>query len=121
MDSDFLSKDMVILSPPSACRTKLFFQRLGKMCVRLALFLWALVTLSFFLVRLMPGDPFPNEQGVPSEVMRCLRHTTGLGDPLIVQYIHYVNQLLHGNLGFSLCYPSEPVAKIIAQGFPVSC
>ena len=82
--------------------------------------LLALVTICFFVMHAVPGDPFQDEQGVPEEVMVSIRHKWGLDRPLPVQYFCYLNQLLHGNLGTSMRYPSESVIGIISSGFPVS-
>ena len=68
----------------------------------------------------MPGDPFQEEQGLPTEVMQALRHKWGLDQPLYKQYFAYINQVFHGDLGTSLRYPSESVIKIIVRGFPIS-
>jgi oligopeptide transport system permease protein len=86
----------------------------------LGLSLLALVSLCFFLMHSVPGDPFQDEQGVPEEVMVAIRHRWGLDRPIYIQYFCYLNQLLHGNLGNSMRYPSETVVGIIANGFPVS-
>ena len=86
----------------------------------LLLSLLVLVSLCFFLMHSVPGDPFQDEQGVPEEVMVIIRHRWGLDRPVYIQYFCYLNQLLHGNLGNSMRYPSESVVGIISNGFQVS-
>lgn len=86
----------------------------------LGLSLLALITLCFFVMHVIPGDPFQEEQGVPEEVMAVIRHKWGLDRSLPVQYLCYLQQLLHGNLGNSMRYPSESVVGIIASGIPIS-
>ena len=71
-------------------------------------------------MHIVPGDPFQDEQGVPKEVLEAIRHKYGLDQPILVQYGQYLQRLISGDLGVSLRYPSESVAKIIIQGFPIS-
>ena len=65
--------------------------------------LWGITLVTFFLSRVVPGDParlLAGPQASPAEVAHLARFY-GLDDPLIVQYGHYLRNLLHGNLGFS--------------------
>jgi oligopeptide transport system permease protein len=87
---------------------------------RLCLSLLALITVCFFVMHVIPGDPFQDEQGVPEEVMETIRHKWGLDKPLWQQYVLHLKQLAHGDLGISMRYPSENISKIILNGFPVS-
>ncbi len=91
-----------------------------KSLLRLIGSLGILITICFFVMHVLPGDPFQEEQGVPEEILKSIRHQWGLDQPLHVQFFCYLKQLLQGNLGFSMRYPSEPVAKIILSGIPIS-
>ena len=82
--------------------------------------LWAAVTLTFFLVRLAPGGPFTEEKNFPRESIEQLNRHYGLDDPILVQYVRYLGNLLQGDLGPSFKYPNRTVNEIIAEGFPVS-
>jgi peptide/nickel transport system permease protein len=65
--------------------------------------LWGITLVTFFLSRVVPGDParlLAGPQASPVEVAHIARFY-GLDDPLIVQYGHYLRNLLHGDLGFS--------------------
>ena len=65
--------------------------------------LWGITLVTFFLSRVVPGDParlLAGPQASPAEVAHIARFY-GLDDPLIVQYGHYLRNLLHGDLGFS--------------------
>ena len=79
-----------------------------------------LVTVSFFVIRLAPGGPFDEERALTPQVRANLDHLYGLDRPLGVQYLHYLNGLVHGNFGLSYKLRDESVAGLIAQGLPVS-
>lgn len=82
--------------------------------------LWVIITITFFLMHAIPGDPFTNEKKIPEEIMANLNHKYGLDQPLIVQYGRYLNNLVHGDLGISLKYKNRSVNDMIKEGFPVS-
>jgi oligopeptide transport system permease protein len=79
-----------------------------------------LVTLSFFVIRLAPGGPFDEEQALTPQVRANLDRLYGLDRPVGVQYLHYLEDLAHGDLGLSYKLRDESVAGLIAQGLPVS-
>ncbi len=81
--------------------------------------LLALITIVFFLVRLMPGDPFTNPK-MTEEVRANLESYYGFDKPLPVQYVDYIRNLLHGNFGYSMKYTNRTVNDIIAETFPFS-
>lgn len=85
---------------------------------------WVAITLDFFIPRLAPGDPVAALVGkmslkgyVTPGMRETLAATFGLNtnDPLWLQYLKYLNNLLHGNLGNSIQYFPTPVATIIGQ------
>ncbi len=82
--------------------------------------LFAIVTLSFFIVRLAPGGPFDQEQTLPAQVRANLDRVYGLDQPLSLQYLRYLNGLVHGDFGPSLKQRDFTVAELIRQGLPVS-
>lgn len=68
------------------------------------------ITLVFFMVRIIPGDPAQQmlgEDADPADV-EALRERLGLNDPILVQYINYLKDILRGDWGTSL-YNNEPV------------
>ena len=83
--------------------------------------LWIISSLVFILLRIAPGDPVDAILGTrANELARAsLRNRLGLDKPLINQYLEYLNQLIHGNLGISLS-TEEPVKVIIAKALPAS-
>ncbi|HZD72123.1 MAG TPA: ABC transporter permease [Actinomycetes bacterium] len=81
--------------------------------------LWFAVTVTFLLLRLLPGDPAlavasPN---MTRGLRAALLHQYGLDQPLPVQYGSYLAQLLHGNLGVSFTQ-SVPVTTVLAERLP---
>ncbi len=86
----------------------------------LILSLWILITVTFFMMKAIPGDPFTTEHAVPEEIMLNLRRHYHLTDPLPVQYLHYLKGVVTWDLGPSFKYKTRTVNEIIAQGFPVS-
>ena len=90
-----------------------------KRCLAAVATLLVLITVVFFLVRLMPGDPFTDPK-MPAQVAENLNKYYGFDKPLIVQYGQYISNLLHGDLGFSMKYTNKTVNDIIASTFPFS-
>ena len=78
------------------------------------------VTVTFGLVRLAPGGPFTDEKAYPPQALEQLNHYYGLDRPVYIQYLLYMKNLLHGDLGPSLQYRNRSVNEIIASTFPVS-
>ena len=84
--------------------------------------LFVLVTLTFFLMHMIPGGPFsPSEQrNVPEKILEQIQDKYGLNDPVPVQYARYLGNLLHGDMGTSFKKQDTTVNELIANGFPVS-
>ena len=87
----------------------------------LPIMLWIISSLVFILLRIAPGDPVDAILGTrANELAReSLRIKLGLDKPLINQYLEYLNNLIHGNLGTSL-NTQEPVKVIISKALPAS-
>ena len=97
--------------------TRMILKRLGQGL----LVLLVLETVTFFLIRLLPGHPFMGEKKLPEHVLQQLQASYGLDQPSLVQYGRYWwNMLVHGDLGPSLVKEGVSVADMIAQSFPVS-
>jgi oligopeptide transport system permease protein len=82
--------------------------------------LFAVVTLSFFVMRLAPGGPFDAERGLDPEIMKNVQHAYGLDLPLYRQYGLYLWNLLHGDLGPSLHWRDFSVNDIFKSALPIS-
>jgi oligopeptide transport system permease protein len=79
-----------------------------------------IITVSFVIIRLAPGGPFDEEQGVSPEVRANLERLYGLDRPLPVQYLHYLRALAHGDFGPSLRQRDFTVSELIERGLPLS-
>lgn len=96
---------------------KLLFKRL----MQGALVVFVLETITFFLVRMLPGNPFLGERKLPQHVMEQLNSLYGLNQSALVQYYNYwKNILTEGDFGPSLVREGMQVSDIIAEAFPVS-
>lgn len=78
------------------------------------------ITISFFLMRVAPGGPFDGERQLPPEIEANLMAAYHLDEPLPMQYLRYMGNLLHGDFGPSFKYKDFSVTELIMQGFPVS-
>ncbi|WCN36850.1 ABC transporter permease [Aneurinibacillus uraniidurans] len=91
-------------------------QRLGW-----ALFtLWIVITITFILMRLIPGDPFSSEGKMPPGVYENIKAYYHLDRPVVVQYFEYLGSLLTLDFGPSLKSDSITVNDYIRDGFPIS-
>src|SRR6201982_4332359 len=93
---------------------------IAKRLIGLALIVSCVVTITFFLVQLMPGDPFDRERKLPEHIEKQLLAKYKLDGPLFEQYFNYLGDLLHGDLRLSTKYRSRSVNKILADSLPVS-
>jgi oligopeptide transport system permease protein len=81
--------------------------------------LLVIVTFAFVLLHAAPGGPFDSEKQVPPEIRASLDRAYHLDEPLHRQYLRYLGNLLHGDLGPSFQYRGTSVNELIAQGLPV--
>lgn len=82
--------------------------------------IWLIVTITFFVMKAIPGGPFLSEKAVSQEVTDALNAKYGLDKPLLTQYFTYLNGIIHFDLGPSLKSRGRDVIDIIAEGFKVS-
>ncbi len=82
--------------------------------------LLAVITVSYFLLHAAPGGPFDSERKVSEAVLANLQAKYHLDQPLWQQYLHYLNNLLHGDLGASFRYADWSVNDLVAAALPVS-
>ena len=92
----------------------------GRRVVQAAFVLWLAVTLAFVAMQLTPGDPAQAllaASGATPEEVAARRARLGLDDPLPVQYVRYLSDLLRGNLGQSWLH-GRPVGRMILEQLP---
>ena len=83
----------------------------------------AAVVASFLASRALPGDPvmlMVDGQSADLEMIRRLRESMGLDQPLAVQFVSYVLALLRGDFGHSLRYGGVPVTELLGEALPVT-
>lgn len=96
--------------------TVFILKRLGWMILTL----WIVFTISFFLMRAVPGGPFSSERKVDPEIMKNIEARYHLNDPLWEQYLRELGNTARFDLGPSYKLADFSVNEIIAQGFPIS-
>ena len=82
--------------------------------------LLVIITITFFLMKAIPGDPFTQEKALPKEILQSLYEHYKLNDPWYVQYLHYLKSIVMWDLGPSFKYKARTVNDIIKSGFPIS-
>ena len=81
--------------------------------------LFIIVSVTFFISKALPGDPFTNPKLSP-QVRAQLYEKYGLDEPMYVQYAKYMANVAQGDLGNSFFYNSRPVTQMILVRLPVS-
>ena len=81
---------------------------------------WAVATLTFFLMNMVPGGPFLSEKAVSPQATAALEAKYGLDKPIGEQYVTYITGAAHGDFGDSLKQRGRTVSGIIKNKFPVS-
>ena len=82
--------------------------------------IWAVATLTFFLMNMVPGGPFLSEKAISPQATAALEAKYGLDKPLWQQYLTYMAGASHGYFGDSLKQRGRTVMDIITMKFPVS-
>ena len=82
--------------------------------------IWAVATLTFFLMNMVPGGPFLSEKAISPQATAALEAKYGLDKPLWQQYLTYMAGASHGDFGDSLTQRGRTVMDIITMKFPVS-
>jgi oligopeptide transport system permease protein len=78
-----------------------------------------IATLAFGLLHATPGGPFDTAKRMPPEIQRSIEAKYHLDEPLWRQYLRYLGDLAHGDLGPSFQYRNTSVNELIRSGFPV--
>lgn len=92
-----------------------------KKIVYLIVTMWIILTITFFLMNSMPGDPTQAQTKVlPEAVVKNLEKQWGLDKPIGERYVIYLKNLLHGKLGESYKTPGLTANQVIEERFPAS-
>ena len=92
---------------------------IGKRFLTSLFTIWIVITLTFFLMRLMPGGPFDGDKLTP-QIKANMEAKYGIDKPLLEQYTMYLGNLVHGDLGESMVFQGRDVADTIETSFPAS-
>ncbi len=79
-----------------------------------------IITITFFLMKAIPGDPFASEKMPNPEVRAAMMAKYGLDKPLLTQYVIYLGNFIRGDFGVSYTKAGITVNKVIGDGFPYS-
>lgn len=75
--------------------------------------LFLVATITFFLMKMMPGSPYANEAKLTATQKAIMNKQYGLDKPVIEQYITYLAGAAHGDFGISFQYSNQPVSSLI--------
>lgn len=82
--------------------------------------IWAVATITFFLMNMVPGGPFLSEKAISPAATAALEAKYGLDKPLLQRYLTYMTGVIQGDFGDSLKQRGRSVTDIILMKFPVS-
>ncbi len=82
--------------------------------------LFVLATITFFLLRVVPGGPFDSDKALPPDIKANVEAKFGLDKPLFVQYTNYLSGMLRFDFGPSFKYIGRDVTEIISDTLPTS-
>ncbi len=77
-------------------------------------------SITFFMMKIIPGGPFTREKALPPELIEALEAKYDLDKPFIVQYLNYMKGVVTFDLGPSFQRVGYSVNRLIAEGFPTS-
>lgn len=82
--------------------------------------IWVIATLTFLMLRFLPGGPFDQEKQLPPDIKANIEAKYGLDRPLFAQYVTYLEHSATGDLGESYKYLGRPVSTMIKETAPIS-
>ena len=85
-----------------------------------AVTLFVVITVTFFLMRAIPGGPFTDEKAIPPQILTKVLERYHMNDPIHIQYFHYLQSLARFDLGPSFRYEGMSVNDLIRDSFPIS-
>ena len=88
---------------------------LGKRIFYIILTLFIVSTITFFLMKLMPGTPLTNQAKLTPTQIHQIYKQYGLDKPVWQQYLAYLGGIIHGNFGTSFQFSNQPVSYLISS------
>jgi oligopeptide transport system permease protein len=82
--------------------------------------IWVVITVTFIFMHVIPGGPFQTEKAIPAAIKANIEARYKLDQPLHLQYVDYLSNVVKGDLGPSFKYRGQTVNGIITERFPVS-
>jgi len=82
--------------------------------------IFVIITVAFFMMRAAPGNPFDGDRPMAPAIRERVLAAYDLDKPIFVQYLNYLRDVAHGDLGPSLKYRDKTVLDILREGAPVS-
>ncbi|MDO4432286.1 MAG: ABC transporter permease [Aerococcaceae bacterium] len=92
-----------------------YLRYIAKRVGYMLLTLFVIVTVTFFLMKLLPGTPFANEDQLTAVQLEMLNEKYGLNQPVYVQYFNYLKNVLKGDLGVSFQFNNTPVTQLLIE------
>lgn len=86
-----------------------------KRIIFLVITLFIITSLTFFLMKFLPGTPFQNEEKLSDEQRVILDEKYGLNEPIPVQYVNYMANVVKGDLGVSFQFDNQPVTHLLVK------
>ena len=96
------------------------FKYLLKRIISALITIFFIITITFFLMKAIPGDPFAAEKMPNAEIRAAMMAKYGLDQPVWKQYLIYLNNFVHGDFGVSYTKAGMTVNQVIGDGFPYS-
>ncbi|GGP11364.1 oligopeptide ABC transporter permease [Oceanobacillus neutriphilus] len=84
-----------------------------KRIIYLIITLFIIASVTFFLMKFLPGTPFSNEERLTIEQRELLNAKYGLDQPVPVQYMNYMVNIVKGDLGVSFQFENQPVMDLL--------
>ncbi|MGY0836651.1 oligopeptide ABC transporter permease [Aerococcus urinaeequi] len=94
---------------------KSYYKYLLRRVFYMFLTIFLIATITFFLMKLLPGTPFQNEDRLSAEQIIIMNERYGLNDPVIVQYARYMLGVFTGDLGVSFQFSNTPVTELLSS------
>ncbi|WP_163101575.1 oligopeptide ABC transporter permease [Peribacillus alkalitolerans] len=88
---------------------------IGQRILYMIITLFIIASLTFFLMKLIPGTPFASASKLPPQQLQIMKDKYGLDEPIPVQYMNYMTNLVQGDLGISFQFSNTPVTDLLVN------